>query len=147
MAEGLLVMPPLTDSMIQAEKDLLARIKNTDIGIVAALWLYTSETGEWRCMLALPQLSTDGPKKSYEALWAVMYSSRDRSPLHHLDFDRIAVVEPEDALVRALANAGKSLDISGRFLFNTRLDSTFIEGIYVYFVSPSVKPHEVSSTE
>lgn len=140
MADNLLVVEPLTDGMISAGKDLLARLRGAPLNIVAAFWLFTSEAGEWRCTLASPQIDVDGPKKVYEAVWMAMYGEGDISLFRMLDFQRIVVVRPEERLVRALASADKLVDLSNRFMSNARFDSVFVEGLYVYFVSPSVKP-------
>ena len=139
MAEASLVIEPLTDKMISAGTELLARLKALKVEVVAAFWHFTSDAGEWRLALATPSVDSEGPKELYGRIWSAVFEW-ETAPPSGLDFQRVVVLSPSDSLVRALANANKLIALHERLMFNTRLGGEYFEGVYIYFISRSVKP-------
>ncbi|MDQ3928288.1 MAG: hypothetical protein M3328_03970 [Chloroflexota bacterium] len=139
MAEAPLVIEPLTDRMIAAGEELVERARVDGVDVVAAFWLFTLETSQWRLTLATPLVDTEGQRAVYEQVWTLVFRSKSDKPLG-LEFQRITVVSPNNSLVRALANASKLMDLANRLMFNTRLGGEFFDGVYIYFIAKSVRP-------
>lgn len=141
MAEEILVKEQLTDSMVRAGEELLKRLKSTDLEIVAAFWLYTSETNSWQLMLVSPQVDSQGPRRAYAQVRGLLHDAAQK-PIG-LDLSDITVLGSNENLARAVAGANRLWgDLSGKRLRNTGMDGIYVDDIYVYFVNDSaIPPH------
>lgn len=138
MAEEILVKESLTKEMIEAGGELLRRLEKTGLEVAAAFWLYTSETNEWRLMLACPSVDTEGLRHPYGMIWDVLYGRPDG--IEGIESTDTIVLSPSETLVRALANVLGLIDIAKKRLGPTGINSIPVDDIYVYFVKGSVEP-------
>ncbi len=138
MAEEILVRASLTDQMIDAGARLLNDIKDTDLEVVAAFWLFFTEAGEWRLVLVSPRIDKDGPRKLYEQLSEKLYAGTDK--VYGIDIFNITFMSPSERLVGALADANRQSTLSSQRLPGIYLNGVYVEDLYVYFISNSLKP-------
>ncbi len=131
MAEETLVKEPLTAEMIEAGKQLTSRLDRTDFEVLSSLWLFTSETNQWRLVLASPQLDREGPKKAYTRIQAVL--SQRPNEVAGLNLQNITALSPDDPLIRLLRTAIRTgRGLSGIRFSRNRINDTFIEDAYIY---------------
>lgn len=107
----------VTDALISAR-----------FAVSAALWLYMSEAGEWRLIIATPLVDKWGPRRAYSDLQVILAANQLR-----IDLSKISLVSPKDSLIRLLKS---SLRFHGpapgiRFTGNT-VNNVYIEDAYVY---------------
>jgi hypothetical protein len=139
MADEILVKEQLTDKMIKAGKRLLHRLDSVSLEVVAAFWLYTSETNKWQLIIATPQVDIEGPRKLYGQIRQVLRDGPHKDS--ELDLLDITVFSPSEPLVRAIASIRNlTNDISGKRLTRSNLNGVYVEDIYIYFVKDSVNP-------
>lgn len=143
MVEKILVKGQLTNEMLEAGRNLLARLKESNLEAVAAYWLYNIDAGEWRLTLAMPDVDMEGSLEVYSNIWQVL-SGNGEKPIG-LDLSNITVVSPNDRFVRALASITQDHDLSNTELAYSVIDKVYIEDMYLYFVGDSVKPLNGSS--
>lgn len=137
MAEEILVKEPLRSEQIAAGKELTRVLAGSDLQLVACFWLYTSETNEWRLILATPVVDAEGPKKTYALIRQTLTASSDPS----LSLLNISVQSPQNPLVQSIRlSYDLDLKVSGGLrLSRTRVGDVFIEDAYLYFVPPSIR--------
>jgi hypothetical protein len=126
------VKDQFTDEMREAGANLLRELDERNFDARAALWFYLPDKSEWRLLLATPKTRTDGPKKLYKQLQAILL--RAHSPLQ---LSSLTLIDSKDPLVRLLAGAIKTSDkgINGiRFSRNT-VNGRFIDDAYIYRVA------------
>src|SRR5205823_11112557 len=139
MAKETLVREHFTDDMITDGAELLQRLKNKHVELIAAFWLYVPEAEEWRLTLVSPQVDSEGPRRLYNTIREALREAADGKALG-LDLLNITVLSPNDTMVRALANANDLIALSGKRLSGNRLNGIYVEDIYIYFIDESVKP-------
>src|SRR5205823_8593374 len=103
MAKETLVREHFTDDMVTDGAELLRRLKNKHVEIIAAFWLYLPEAEEWRLTLVSPQVDSEGPKRLYSTIREALQEAADGEALR-LDLLNITVLSPSDTIVRALAS-------------------------------------------
>lgn len=138
MAEEILVKEPLTREMIEAGAELLRRLDEIDLDVVAAFWFYTSETNKWKLMLACPSVDTEGQKAAYGKIWDVLYGRPDGVP--GIESTDTVVLSPSETTVKALAGVNRLGNLTNKRLPRSNFGDIYVEDIYVYFVKDSVKP-------
>ncbi|MCH8206109.1 MAG: HEPN domain-containing protein [Chloroflexi bacterium] len=131
MAEEAVVKELLTDEMIDAGAELTRRLDSTALPVSSCLWLFMSESNLWRLVIASPEVTTSGPKKTYRKIRSVL--SEMPGALSQLTLSDIGVVEENDRLISLLRSAIKTGNgISGiRFSRNT-INGQFIDDAYIY---------------
>ena len=139
MAKETLVREHFTDDMVTDGAELLRRLKNKHVEIIAAFWLYLPEAEEWRLTLVSPQVDSEGPKRLYSTIREALQEAADGEALR-LDLLNITVLSPSDTIVRALASANDLIALSGKRFSGNRLNGIYVEDIYIYFIDESVKP-------
>jgi hypothetical protein len=137
MVEKILVKGQLTREMIEAGRDLLARLKESNHEVVAAYWLYNSDAGEWRLTLAMPEVDAHGPREVYSRIWSLL--AGDGGRFIGLDLSNITVISPNDPFVTTLAAyttrpAPHNGPTDAR-MSRIELGGTYVEDIYLYFVT------------
>jgi hypothetical protein len=118
----------LVEADIEAGRSLVKALDEARFRVQAALWLYLSEPGEWRLLVASPEVDERGPKKAYTHLQSVL-----AKPSVRLSLKDVSLVSPHYDLIRLLSRAiSTGPGISGiRFTANT-VDNVFIEDAYIY---------------
>jgi len=123
-----MVKASLVDADVEAGTRVIEALDKARFPVQAALWFYLSEPGEWRLLVASPEVDERGPKKAYTHLQSVL-----ARPSVGLSLRDISLVSPDHDLIRLLSRAiSTGPGISGiRFTANT-VDNVFIEDAYIY---------------
>lgn len=132
MAEETLVKEVLTEQMISAGAELISRIDQSDLSVVAAVWFYDSESNQWRLLLASQAVVTEGPLAVYRRVKAALAFLAIP-----LSLDSISVVAPDDSRIKTLASVYRTgRAIEGRRVFRSAINGHFIDDAYVYRLLP-----------
>lgn len=134
MAQDSVVKEVLTDQMVKAGADLTRKLDEIKWPVLAALWLYFTDSNDWKLLLASPRVVSDGPKQAYEVIQqALAEISKVQTPLALSD---IGVTEPTNPLIGLLRVAiSTGPTIAGiRFTRNV-INGHFIEDAYIYRLS------------
>ena len=73
MAKDILVTERLTDSMIKAGAELVARLDKNNAEVKSAFWFYISEDQVWKFIVVSPQVDTIGPREYIKKLMRQTY--------------------------------------------------------------------------
>ncbi|HEY0142301.1 MAG TPA: hypothetical protein VGF48_15490 [Thermoanaerobaculia bacterium] len=133
MAEDTVVKEALTEDMKKAGAELTRRLDDAAWPVIASFWYFVPDANQWRLMLASPNLESEGPKQSYEAISKAVSTLREY--FDSLEF--ISVVAPTHDVVQTLASAiqtGRTID--GIRLSKRMVDGHFIDDAYVYRMAP-----------
>jgi hypothetical protein len=128
-----MVTAALVDSDIEIGQSAVEALAKEGVPAPAALWLYESEAGEWRLLIATPIVDKDGPLEAYKRIQRALVSNdlADRLPL-----SRVAVVSPKLPLVTLLRKALKTGPGIHRIRFtNSTIKNVLIEDALIYRLS------------
>ena len=117
---------------MNAGAELTHRLDEANWPVVASFWYFVPEQNQWKLVFASPRLLSDGPALAYYKIRLASATLREQFP----SLKQIAVVSPDDEVVRALSLAvDTGWTISGiRFSHNT-INGRFIEDAYLYRVA------------
>jgi abortive infection bacteriophage resistance protein len=138
MDKEVLVGEILTDEMIRTGRKLINDIKDSNLKIEAAFWLYFPEAEEWRLVLVSPRVDLDGSRKLYEELAHKIYKGIDK--LYGLELRNFTFLSTTDPLVRTVAGANRHLGLDNSRLSGIYLNGDYIDDLYLYFISNSIRP-------
>jgi len=126
MAEEILVIDPLTESMKSAGTQLIENLDKEGFEVTAALWFLRPETGTWRLILATPVVDTEGPLKAYREIQEVLAKLDQET--QDLFLSNISAVDSDDPLVGLFRKALRKKAGKG----GVRFTRNAIDGIYIY---------------
>jgi len=131
MAKDILVTERLTDSMMKAGAELVARLDKNSADVKSAFWLFMSEEQAWKLIVASPQVDSLGPREYYKKINEANQLAKD--PEVVISLNDIGVFNTNNQIVQMLKTAiGTGDGISGiRFSRNT-INGVFIEDTYIY---------------
>ncbi len=131
MAKDILVTERLTDSMIKAGAELVARLDKNNAEVKSAFWFYISEDQVWKFIVASPQVDTIGPREYYKKINEANLLAENKEKV--ISLNDIGVSNTKNQIVQMLKFAICTGDgISGiRFSRNT-INGIFIEDAYIY---------------
>lgn len=69
-----MVRPAFAPELVRAGETLVRLLDEEGTRPEAAFWLYSSESGEWRLVLADPLVASTGPRKTYERIQRLLAS-------------------------------------------------------------------------
>ena len=120
----------LVERDIQEGKDLVEALDETEFKVDASLWFYSSDSDEWRLLIASPFVEENGPRKSYGFIRSVLTRP---SPPSGISLKNVSVLSPNNQLIKLLKTTiHTGLDIAGiRFTRNV-INNTLIEDAYIY---------------
>lgn len=132
MVEEVVVTESLSSKMIEAGAELVRRLDQMHFDVRSALWLYVSEVGTWRLIIASPEVKRGGPRNAYKKVQSALGEIQNEPKV---GLEHISVVDSHDPLVSLLRTAlTTGPRISGvRFSRNT-INGHFIEDAYIYRV-------------
>ncbi|MHB1103286.1 MAG: hypothetical protein ACYC0C_11050 [Devosia sp.] len=116
----------LVRSEIEAGLQLIRALDEVAFGVVAALWLYSSEAGKWRFVVATRDDRRNIEKKYLEAAVAASKWKEKHPDRPILDLSRVRIVGREDPLIKGLA---VFLHVEG--LGEMRFSNNMVNGVYV----------------
>ena len=114
---------------IQDGKDLIEALDKTEFKVDASLWFYSSDSDEWRLLIASPFVEENGPRKSYGFIRSVLTQP---SPPSGISLKNVSVLSPKNQLIKLLKTAiSTGPDMAGiRFTRNV-INNTLIEDAYI----------------
>ncbi|MBB1370938.1 hypothetical protein [Pseudoalteromonas sp. SR45-4] len=131
MAKDILVTERLTDSMMKAGAELVARLDKNNADVKSAFWFFLSEEQVWKFIVASPQVDTLGPREYYKKINEANLLAEEAENV--ISLNDISVSNTKNQIVQILKIAiGTDDGISGiRFSRNT-INGMFIEDTYIY---------------
>lgn len=120
----------LVDRDIKEGENLLRRL-DSKIDIHSALWMYNSEIGQWKLILAIPMLDHKSPRDVYSRILGVLHNN-DITDISLNDISAVRVSSPLIQTLRRAIQTGKGI-AQIRFSRNT-IDNLYIEDAYIYRV-------------
>lgn len=109
---------------------LIESLDKSGFQVVAALWLYLSESDEWRLIIASPSEIVKGPRQAYIDIQSVLNNT---SPPIKIPLQDISVVSPSDRLIQSLTGCiSTGSEIGGLRIQNSVFNNQFIEDAYIY---------------
>jgi hypothetical protein len=122
----------LVEQDIEEGERLVDLLVKSGEKVPVALWLYNSDRGNWRLVLAVPQMARS-PQEGYYFLQNVL---KDIRPPVHLTLQDITLISPEAELTKNLLKERKSARaLKGQFLSSIRIGDAFLDGAYLYKVA------------
>ncbi|PXF60546.1 MAG: hypothetical protein C4B59_09175 [Candidatus Methanogaster sp.] len=120
----------LVERDIQEGKELVEALDETEFKVDASLWFYSSDSDEWRLLIASPFVEENGPKRSYGFIRSVLTRP---SPPSEISLKNISVLSPKHQLIKLLKTTiHTGHDIAGiRFTRNV-INNTLIDDAYIY---------------
>jgi hypothetical protein len=123
MASALLV-----DEQIEAGKALLGALDRSEARVTTAFWLYESDSGSWKLVLAMPIIDTEGTQAAYRAINTALTEVQSKLLLRDIE-----VTSPKDERVVAIRRAYRTGPVIGSIrLTNNIVNGTLIEDALVY---------------
>lgn len=119
---------------IESGKSVLSELDKTGLEISSAFWLYFPDSKEWRLLLAMPALDTEGPKEVYSKIQDVInqHGSNLNIPLWS-----IGIISPNNSinqLLRFAIKTGEKSFSDIRFSGNV-INGVLIDDAYIYRVN------------
>lgn len=133
MVTEILVKESLSTEMIDAGNKLLRILKEAKYKVTVSFWIYTSDTNNWRLVIATPHVNRDGPKQAYKkVLLALSELPENYSKLLMKD---ISVLDAKDPLAQRIKSYFREqFGIEGNRLSYLPFgdETLLIEDSYVY---------------
>jgi hypothetical protein len=131
MAEEILVKEALSTEMVSAGTKLANHLNHSHLVIDALLWLYVPELNVWRFLIASPEVGSQGPKKIYQQIRAIIAKIPEAQQT--VPFSDIFVVDSKDPLIMVLRTIVKTgQEISGLRFSKNVIKGVLIEDSYIY---------------
>lgn len=119
----------LVEKDINEGKELIEAIDEASITLQAALWIYLSESDEWRFMIALPMIDQIGPKKTYTYIQSILVKNEHLG----ISLKDISIVSPNHNLIKVLKMViSTGPGIQGIRMKRNMVNNVFIEDAYIY---------------
>ncbi len=129
MAEETLVKEALTEEMIRTGASVVEALDRQNFALDAALWLYLSDTNQWRLLLASPQIRVAGPRKAYTRLLHAIRNAH----VHGVSLENLALLDSRDPFIQLFKHLVRTdrTDSPQRISRNT-INGQFIEDALIY---------------
>jgi len=114
-------------------EELIKRLDDHGFPVDAAFWLYSTDSGVWRLMIASQVVDQKGPKGAYHLVQTVLAKM---PPDFGISLHNITMLSPKADLVklfRSVIHTGPKAISRIRFTRNA-INNTFIEDAYIYRV-------------
>ena len=124
---------PLVAAEEDAGKDLLEALDRVGLPLVAALWMYFEEHGEWRLVVGVDAASFER-EGSYHGIYVRIAQVLGDSPAikRHIELSRIKVMSSQNELIQALKDVVRVNGI-GAVRFSDNLpNGMFIDDAVIY---------------
>ena len=131
MAEDVVVKDVLTPEMIHAGAELTRLLDANGRAPSASFWFFLPDAGQWRLLVALPDLPRTGPRDAYTSILGALQQMETNGGA--IPLGEIEVLEPEHPLVQLLRAAIRTGDrITGIRFSKNAINGQFIEDAYIY---------------
>jgi hypothetical protein len=113
---------------------LIKELEKAQIHVHSALWLYDSESENWRLILASNMEDFESPKKAYKHIWDVLQEMDKTGNKICFSLENITVISPRHPLINNLNKVMKTgpQDIDGIRLSRRGIGNSYIEDAYIY---------------
>lgn len=136
MAEEVVVMEFLSDSMVSAGRKLIERLDSLNSNVQAAFWIYLPEDKSWKLMIISEIVKDAGPREFYKRIVEANKQANDSEQI--LSLNDIGVADTSDELVHLLKSAATTGNgISGIRLSRNTVNGAYIEDCYIYRMNVS----------
>lgn len=120
----------LVERDIQDGKDLIEALDETEFKVDASLWFYSSDSDEWRLLIASPFVEENGPRKSYGFIRSVLTQP---SPPSGISLKNVSVLSPKHQLIELLKTVfSTGPSINGIRFTRSVINNTLIDDAYIY---------------
>lgn len=127
----------LVEQDIENGRKLIEALGRINFHIQTALWLYDSESQEWRLTIATPLVDEQGPRFAYTEIQTVLLSMMPPLPL---SLQNISVISAESKLSKSLKKAIRvPYGSQGMRLTRNVINSIYIEDAYIYNIRAIAK--------
>jgi hypothetical protein len=106
MVEEVLVKESLSLQEIVAGKELLTRLDNAGVNVIAAYWVYTTDAGVWTFDIVSPEVESEGPIEFYNKIHRLVFVPT-KLPCS-LDINIITVLGPNYTFYKLLGSTIRS---------------------------------------
>ena len=131
MAEEMVVMEFLSDSMVPQAEKLIERLDSLNSNVRAAFWIYLSEEKSWKLMIISETVKDSGPREFYKRI--VEANSKAKETEQIISLNDVGVADTSDELVRLLkGTVATGNGISGIRLSRNTVNGAYIEDCYIY---------------
>jgi hypothetical protein len=131
MAQDVVVKESLTDAMVRDGALLVEKLDEAARRPHAAFWFYFPDANAWRLLLALPEVSTKGPREAYTAIQTALAELNPTS--RELALEDIGVMPTDHPLVDVLRGAIKTGPTIERIRFGKNvINGHFIDDALIY---------------
>jgi hypothetical protein len=122
--------PVLVEADLKAGETLLRDLDQQHLDVTAALWLYSSDSNEWRLVIASPLYDAQGPMVAYRTVQPLVESLKNR---FDIALQNISMVSPSNPLIRLLGAAIQTgPEISHIRVSRNTINNQYIEDAYIY---------------
>jgi hypothetical protein len=146
VAQDVVVKEQLTPEMLGAGDELTKRLRQyQDFHLVCSLWLYTSESNDWKLIVATPIAESSGPIHVYQLIQGII--GKDWPAELDMHLYSISVLRSNHSFVKALLSLGHfeiqklppgprpapTVRVPKKITY-TRIQDVFIEDARIYFI-------------
>lgn len=120
----------LVERDVEGGRQLIQALDRAGFPVVAALWKFLPDEGEWRLLIASPRVQQLGPLEVYRVIQEELIKHHIDIPLH-----RVSAVDLHEPLVselRIYAGTDPAPSIGGTYLQKVVIGDLYLEGAYVY---------------
>jgi hypothetical protein len=115
--------------MIGAGGALVRKLDERGLQPDDAFWLYSSDTQEWKLVIAEVKFGKQGPRETYRQIQNAI-AALDNEPI---SLDSVALARPDAPMVSLLRSAVRTgPGINGIRFTNNVINGTVIEDAYIY---------------
>ena len=122
----------LVEQNLKDGRELLDLLDKERFPVDAALWLYMSESGDWRLMIASSIYDKKGPRKAYTLVQALLAKLPRTVGISLHDITVVGLQHDLILRLRKAFSTGSGSDPSGLRLTRSAIGGMFIEDAYVY---------------
>lgn len=114
-------------------KKLIERLDEAKFGVHSAFWIFNSESGLWRLIIATPLVEIQSQKEAYKKIKATIYAIEQP---FNISLQNISVISPSHMIVGTLRQFFGTLSdnnrIEGIRFSGSTINNSFIEDAYIY---------------
>ncbi len=123
----------LVEQDMKDGKKLIQALDKAGFPVNAALWFYSSESDDWRLLLASPVVDQKGSREAYTFVQSILAELPKNFGISLIN---VSVVSPNDELIKLLKIVIQTgpRDLAGIRFSRNVIENQFIEDAYIYRV-------------
>lgn len=116
---------------IDKGKNVILDLDKAGLEVSSAFWFYFSDVKEWRLLLAVPLVDSEGPKKIYSQIQNIIKEQPNDESIPLWSIGIISPSHPINQLLRAAIKTGEK-SIAGIRFSSSVINGVLIEDAYIY---------------